>query len=113
MAYFCKNMINFNIKILTHNLQIISKLIPTLLKKLNKNVEKTLIPLNFSAIIQFKTQISGFRIKNKIKNTIDMSDNFRINNFGVQEITNFKLKQSVFNSKNVLYFNLMEKKNEL
>ncbi|MFM9875438.1 MAG: hypothetical protein ACKVN8_03565 [Nitrosarchaeum sp.] len=42
-----------------------------------------------------------------------MSDNFRINNFGVQEITNFKLKQSVFNSKNVLYFNLMEKKNEL
>lgn len=65
-------MINFNIKISSHNLQIISKIIPTLLKKLNKNVEKTLIPLNFSAIIQFKTQISGFRIKNKIKNTIDM-----------------------------------------
>lgn len=106
-------MINFNIKISSHNLQIISKIILTLLKKLNKNVEKTLIPLNFSAIIQFKTQISGFRIKNKIKNTIDMSDDFRINNFGVQEITNFKLKQSVFNSKDVLYFDLMEKKNEL
>ncbi len=81
--------------------------------KLAKKVENTLIPLGFSIDKPFKPHITVFRIKNKIGDVSKELDKFKSINFGTQEITGFKLKQSVLSSKGPVYSDLMEIKARL
>ena len=76
--------------------------------KLAKKVENTLIPLGFSIDKPFKPHITVFRIKNKIGDVSKELDKFKSIDFGTQEITGFKLKQSVLSSKGPVYSDLME-----
>ena len=81
--------------------------------ELAKKVEKALIPLGFSVDKPFKPHITVFRIKNKIGDISKELDKFKSIDFGTQEITGFKLKQSVLSSKGPVYSDLMEIKAEL
>ena len=83
-----------------------------LLIELAKKVEEVLIPLGFSVDKPFKPHITVFRIKNKIEDISNELYKFKSFDFGRQEITGFKLKQSVLNSKGSIYSNLMEVKAE-
>ena len=83
------------------------------LMELAKKVENALIPLGFSVDKPFKPHITVFRIKNKIEDISKELDKFKSINFGTQEITEFKLKQSVLSSKGPVYSDLMEIKAEL
>ncbi|NJK77696.1 MAG: RNA 2',3'-cyclic phosphodiesterase [Nanoarchaeota archaeon] len=84
-----------------------------LLTNIAKKVENALLPLGFSVDKPFKPHITVFRIKNKIEHIGKELDKFRFVNFGMQEITEFKLKQSVLSSKGPVYTDLMEVKAEL
>jgi len=79
-----------------------------LLIELAKKVENALTPLGFSADKPFKPHITVFRIKNKIGDISKEMDKFKLIDFGMQEITGFKLKQSVLSSKGPTYSDLME-----
>lgn len=81
--------------------------------ELAKKVENALIPLGFSVDKPFKPHITVFRIKNKIGDISKELDKFKSIDFGTQEITGFKLKQSVLSSKGPVYSDLMEIKAEL
>ena len=81
--------------------------------ELAKKVENALIPLGFSVDKPFKPHITVFRIKNKIEDISKELDKFKSIDFGIQEITGFKLKQSVLSSKGPVYSDLMEIKAEL
>ncbi|MDO8610053.1 MAG: RNA 2',3'-cyclic phosphodiesterase [bacterium] len=83
------------------------------LVELSKKVENVLTPLGFSVDKPFKPHITVFRIKNKIGDISKELDKFKSIDFGTQEITGFKLKQSVLSSKGPVYSNLMEIKAEL
>ena len=76
--------------------------------KLAKKVENVLTPLGFSVDKPFKPHITVFRIKNKIENISKELDKFKSVDFGTQEITEFKFKQSVLSSKGPVYSDLME-----
>jgi len=80
---------------------------------LAKQVEKALKPLGFSVDKPFKPHITVFRIKNKVENISEKLDKFKSIDFGSQEITKFKLKQSVLSSKGPAYYDLTEIKAEL
>jgi len=79
-----------------------------LLIELAKKVENALKPLGFSVDKLFKPHITVFRIKNKIGDIGKEMDKFRLIDFGAQEITGFKLKQSILSSKGPVYSDLME-----
>ena len=81
--------------------------------ELANKVENTLTPLGFSVDKPFKPHITVFRIKNKIEDISKEVDKFKSIDFGTQEITGFKLKQSVLSSKGPIYSDLMEIKAEL
>ena len=81
--------------------------------ELSKKVENVLTQLGFSVDKPFKPHITVFRIKNKIGDISKELDKFKSIDFGIQEITGFKLKQSVLSSKGPVYSNLMEIKAEL
>lgn len=81
--------------------------------ELAKKVENALIPLGFSVDKPFKPHITVFRIKNKIGDISKELDKFKSIDFGTQEITGFKLKQSILSSKGPVYSDLMEIKAEL
>ena len=81
--------------------------------ELAKKVESALIPLGFSVDKPFKPHITVFRIKNKIGDISKELDKFKSIDFGTQEITGFKLKQSVLSSKGPVYSDLMEIKARL
>ncbi|MCE9617196.1 MAG: RNA 2',3'-cyclic phosphodiesterase [Nitrosarchaeum sp.] len=81
--------------------------------ELAKKVENALIPLGFSVDKPFKPHITVFRIKNKIGDISKELEKFKSIDFGTQEITGFKLKQSVLSSKGSVYSDLMEIKAEL
>jgi 2'-5' RNA ligase len=83
-----------------------------LLIELAKKVENVLTPLGFSVDKPFKPHITVFRIKNKIGDISKEMDKFKSVDFGRQEITGFKLKQSVLDSKGSVYSDLMEIKTE-
>jgi len=83
------------------------------LVELSKKVENALIPLGFSVDKPFKPHITVFRIKNKIGDISKELDKFKSVDFGTQEITGFKLKQSVLSSKGSVYSDLMEMKARL
>ena len=81
--------------------------------ELAKKVENALIPLGFFVDKPFKPHITVFRIKNKIGDISKELDKFKSIDFGIQEITGFKLKQSVLSSKGPVYSDLMEIKARL
>jgi len=83
-----------------------------LLIDLAKKVENVLLPLGFTVDKPFKPHITVFRIKNKIGDIEKELNKFKLVNFGTQEITGFKLKQSVLSSKGPIYSDLMEVKAE-
>jgi RNA 2',3'-cyclic 3'-phosphodiesterase len=76
--------------------------------ELAKKIEKVLIPLGFSNDKPFKPHITIFRIKNKIVDINEELYKFKSFEFGIQEITGFKLKRSVLGSKGPIYYDLME-----
>jgi len=84
-----------------------------LLVELSKKVENVLTPLGFSVDKPFKPHITVFRIKNAIGDISKELDKFKSVDLGTQEITEFKLKQSVLSSKGPVYSDLMEIKAEL
>jgi len=83
-----------------------------LLTELAKNVENVLLPLGFTVDKPFKPHITVFRIKNKIGDIEKELNKFKLVDFGTQEITGFKLKQSVLSSKGPVYSDLIEVKAE-
>ncbi len=83
-----------------------------LLIDLAKKIENVLLPLGFTVDKPFKPHITVFRIKNKIGDIEKELNKFKLVNFGTQEITVFKLKQSVLSSKGPIYSDLMEIKAE-
>jgi 2'-5' RNA ligase len=83
------------------------------LVELSKKIENVLTPLGFSVDKPFKPHITVFRIKNKIGDISKELDKFKSIDFGTQEITGFKLKQSVLSSKGSVYSDLMEIKARL
>ena len=83
-----------------------------LLIELAKKVENALTPLGFSVDKPFKPHITVFRIKNKIGDISKELDKFKSVDFGTQQISGFKLKQSVLSSKGPVYSDLMEIKAE-
>jgi len=76
--------------------------------ELAKKIENVLMPLGFSVDKPFKPHITVFRIKNKIEDIGKKMDEFKLTDFGTQEISEFKLKQSVLSSKGPVYLDLME-----
>lgn len=83
-----------------------------LLTELAKNVENVLLPLGFTVDKPFKPHITVFRIKNKIGDIEKELNKFKLIDFGTQEITGFKLKQSILSSKGPVYSDLIEVKAE-
>jgi len=83
-----------------------------LLTELAKNVENVLLPLGFTVDKPFKPHITVFRIKNKIGDIEKELNKFKLIDFGTQEITGFKLKQSVLSSMGSVYSDLIEVKAE-
>lgn len=81
-----------------------------LLVKLAKKVENSLTPLGFTVDKPFKPHITVFRIKNKIGDISKEMDKFKLIDFGIQQISGFKLKQSILSSKGPTYTDLMEVK---
>ena len=77
---------------------------------LSKKVENSLAPLGFRSDKPFKPHITVFRIKNKVEDItkkLQVYDSFE---FGLQEITNFKFKQSVLTANGPIYSDLVEVK---
>jgi 2'-5' RNA ligase len=83
-----------------------------LLIELAKKVENALLPLGFTVDKPFKPHITVFRIKNKIGDIEKELNKFKLIDFGTQEITEFKLKQSILSSKGPVYSDLLEVKAE-
>lgn len=81
-----------------------------LLVELAKKVENALTPLGFTVDKPFKPHITVFRIKNKIGDISKEMDKFKLIDFGIQEISGFKLKQSILSSKGPTYTDLIEVK---
>ena len=75
---------------------------------LAKKIENVLSPLGFSSDKPFKSHITIFRIKNKIGDISKEMEKFRSFEFGSQEISNIKLKQSVLTPQGPLYSDLEE-----
>ena len=66
-----------------------------LLKELAIKVENVLSPLGFTKDKPFKSHITVFRIKNKSNDMSKELEKFESKNFGSQQISTIKLKQSV------------------
>ena len=77
-----------------------------LLTSLAKKVENAISPLGFIPAKPFKSHITTFRIKNKIGDISKELEKFKTHEFGSQEISNFKLKQSVLTPQGPLYSDL-------
>ncbi len=75
---------------------------------LAKKVENILTPLGFTNDKPFKPHITVFRIKNKIGDIIKEMQKFESFDFGSEEITNFKFKQSVLTPNGPIYSDLVE-----
>ncbi len=75
---------------------------------LAKKVESVLAPLGFISDKPFKSHITIFRIKNKIGDISKDLEKFESYEFGSQEITKIKLKQSVLTPQGPIYSDLEE-----
>lgn len=81
-----------------------------LLIQLSKKVGKALEPLGFLQDKPFKPHITVFRIKKKIGDVSRELENKKMINFGIQKVSNIKLKKSELTSSGPIYSNLMEVK---
>jgi len=79
-----------------------------MLIQLAKKVEKVLKPLGFSPDKPFKPHITIFRIKKKVGDITKELDDQKMADFGIQEITSFKLKKSELTSTGPIYSDLEE-----
>ena len=79
-----------------------------ILIQLAKKVEKVLEPLGFFPDKPFKPHITIFRIKKKIGDITKELNSQKMINFGIQEITSFKLKKSELTSTGPIYSDLKE-----
>jgi len=75
---------------------------------LAKNVENVLAPLGFTSDKPFKSHITVFRIKNKIGDISKELEKYEKYDFGSQEISKIKLKQSVLTPQGPVYSDLEE-----
>ena len=78
------------------------------LVNLANQVESALSSIGFSSDKAFKPHITVFRIKNKIGDITKELERFSSWDFGSQEITNLKFKQSVLTPNGPVYTDLME-----
>ena len=79
-----------------------------MLIQLAKKVEKVLEPLGFFPDKPFKPHITIFRIKKKVGDISKELDDQKMVDFGIQEITSFKLKKSELTSIGPIYSDLKE-----
>jgi 2'-5' RNA ligase len=79
-----------------------------MLIQLSKKVEKVLEPLGFFSDKPFKPHITVFRIKKKIGDISRELKNQKMTNFGIQRVSNIKLKQSVLTASGPIYSDLAE-----
>ncbi|MCH7967017.1 MAG: RNA 2',3'-cyclic phosphodiesterase [Thaumarchaeota archaeon] len=79
-----------------------------MLIQLSKKVEKALEPLGFFSNKPFKSHITIFRIKKKIEDITNELNNHKTVDFGIQEVTNIKLKKSELTSNGPIYSDLEE-----
>jgi len=79
-----------------------------MLIQLSKKVEKVLEPLGFFSDKPFKPHITVFRIKKKIGDITKELDNQKTIDFGIQEVTNIKLKKSELTPNGPIYSDLEE-----
>lgn len=78
------------------------------LVELAKKIEDALTPLGFRGDKPFKPHITVFRIKNKTERILQELKKFESLEFGMQEINNFKFKQSVLTPNGPIYSDLEE-----
>ncbi len=76
--------------------------------KLSKKIQKTLEPLGFVSDKPFKPHITIFRIKEKIKDVTKELKFQETSKFGMQKISNIKLKKSELTSNGPVYSDLTE-----
>jgi len=74
--------------------------------ELASTVEDTLLPLGFHSDKPFRSHVTIFRIKNKIGNISDKLESLSSTEFGVQKISEIKLKKSVLTSTGPNYTDL-------
>ena len=79
-----------------------------MLIQLSKKVEKVLEPLGFFSDKSFKPHITIFRIKKKIGDITKELDSHKMIDFGMQEVTNIKLKKSELTPDGPVYSDLEE-----
>jgi len=79
-----------------------------MLIQLSKKVEKALEPLGFFSDKPFKPHITVFRIKKKIGDITNELDSQKTIDFGIQEVTNLKLKKSELTPDGPIYSDLEE-----
>ena len=79
-----------------------------MLIQLSKKVEKVLEPLGFFSDKPFKPHITVFRIKKKIGDITKELDRQKMIDFGIQEVTNIKLKKSELTPNGPIYSDIEE-----
>ena len=79
-----------------------------MLIQLSKKVEKMLEPLGFFSDKPFKPHITVFRIKKKIGDISGELEDNKMVNFGIQNVSNIKLKKSVLSPNGPVYSDLLE-----
>lgn len=77
-----------------------------ILSDLANKVENLLSPLGFTSDKPFKSHLTVFRIKNKTDDISKELKKFELFDFGSQEISDIKLKQSILTPKGPLYSNI-------
>jgi len=79
-----------------------------MLIQLSKKVEKVLEPLGFFSDKPFKPHITVFRIKKKIGDITKELERQKTIDFGIQEVTNIKLKKSELTPNGPIYSDIEE-----
>ena len=79
-----------------------------MLIQLSKKVEKMLEPLGFFSDKPFKPHITVFRIKKKIGDISGELEDNKMVNFGIQNVSNIKLKKSVLSPNGPIYSDLLK-----
>ena len=79
-----------------------------MLIQLSKKVEKALEPLGFFSDKPFKPHITVFRIKKKIGDITNELNSQKTIDFGIQKVTNLKLKKSELTPNGPIYSDLEE-----
>ncbi len=79
-----------------------------ILIELSKKIVKVLEPLGFFQDKSFKPHITVFRIKKKIGDISRELESIKMENFGMQKISNIKLKKSELTSSGPIYSDLLE-----